>query len=118
MKLDELQCKFKEIDQKNKNLSQELKRKFEELDKADGLIKNQSFESDRIRQDCNNEVKNLRNSLLERDSQIKQLQYVIDKIEESMRENETIKDDSKKNSIRRDSENKIYIRAACTIQAN
>jgi len=41
-------------------------------------------------------VKNLRNSLLERDSQIKQLQYVIDKIEESIRENETIKDYSKK----------------------
>lgn len=96
VKLDELQCKFKEINQKNKNLSQELKRKFEELDKADGLIKNQSFELDRIRQDCNNEVKNLRNSLLERDSQIKQLQYVIDKIEESIRENETIKDYSKK----------------------
>lgn len=96
VELGELQCKFKEINQKNKNLSQELKRKFEELDKADGLIKNQSFELDRIRQDCNNEVKNLRNSLLERDSQIKQLQYVIDKIEESIRENETIKDYSKK----------------------
>lgn len=96
VELGELQCKFKEINQKNKNLSQELKRKFEELDKADGLIKNQSFELDRIRQDCNNEVKNLRNSLLERDSQIKQLQYVIDKIEESIRENETIKGYSKK----------------------
>nr|WP_319803660.1 hypothetical protein [Wolbachia endosymbiont (group B) of Episyrphus balteatus] len=96
VELDELQCKFKEIDQKNKNLSQELKRKLEELDKTDGLIKNQSLELDRIRQDCNNEVKNLRNSLLERDSQIKQLQYVIDKIEESIRENETIKDYSKK----------------------
>ena len=42
MKLDELQCKFKEIDQKNKNLSQELKRKFEELDKADGLTQQPS----------------------------------------------------------------------------
>ncbi|WP_458695415.1 hypothetical protein [Wolbachia endosymbiont of Trichogramma kaykai] len=96
VKSDELQCKFKEIGQKNKNLFQELKRKFEELDKADGFIKNQSFESDRIRQDCNNEVKNLRNSLLEQYSQIKELQYLIDKIEESMRENETIKDYSKK----------------------
>lgn len=96
VEFNELQCKFKEINQKNKNLSQELKRNFEELDKADGLIKNQSFELDRIRQDCNNEVKNLRNSLLERDSQIKQLQYVIEKAEKSIRENETIKDYSKK----------------------
>lgn len=71
--LDELQCKFKEINQKNKNLSKELKRKFEELDKVDGLIKNQSFELDRIRQDCNNQVKSLINSLFERDSQIEQL---------------------------------------------
>ncbi|WP_353277681.1 hypothetical protein [Wolbachia endosymbiont (group A) of Agelastica alni] len=71
--LDELQCRFKEINQKNKNLSQELKKKFEELDEANGLIENQSFELDEIRKDCNNEVKSLRNSLLERDSQIEQL---------------------------------------------
>ncbi|WP_264723316.1 AAA family ATPase [Wolbachia endosymbiont (group A) of Sphecodes monilicornis] len=44
--------------------------RIEELDEANGLIKNQSFELDGIRKDCNNEVKSLRNSLLERDSQI------------------------------------------------
>lgn len=72
--LDELQCRFKEINQKNKNLSQELKKKFEELDEANGLIENQSFKLDGIRKDCNNEVKGLKNLLLERDSQIEQLE--------------------------------------------
>lgn len=72
--LDELQCKIKEINQEKKNLSKELKEKFEELDEANGLIENQSFELDGIRKDCNNEVKSLKNSLLERDSQIEQLE--------------------------------------------
>ena len=41
-------------------------------------------------------MKNLRNSLLERDSQIEQLQYVIEKVEVSIRENRAVKDYSKK----------------------
>lgn len=37
-----------------------IKKKFEELDEANGLIENQSFELDGIRKDCNNEVKSLK----------------------------------------------------------
>jgi hypothetical protein len=85
------------------------------LDEANGLIENQSFELDEIRKDCNNEVKSLRNSLLERDSQIGQLEEdllrnaeekkgyllemlepVVDEVEKLVNANEAIGDHSRK----------------------
>ncbi|WP_250295689.1 coiled-coil domain-containing protein [Wolbachia endosymbiont of Oedothorax gibbosus] len=111
VELDELQCRFKEINQKNKNLSQELKEKSEELDKANDFIESQSFELEGIRKDCNNEVKNL---LLKQDTQIEQLEedllrerkekvsyienmkeYMIRKLEGSIKRSKVIKDDDK-----------------------
>ncbi len=114
VELDELQCRFKEINQKNKNLSQELKKKFEELDEANDLIENQSFKLDGIRKDCNNEVKSLKNLLLKQDAQIEQLEkdllrekeekvsyveriteYMLCKLEESIKRSKVIKNDDK-----------------------
>lgn len=77
--LSEQQYKIKEITRKNEYLSKELKKKFEELDKANGLIEDQYSKLREIEEDYSNKVKILKNLLLEKDSQIEQLECELSK---------------------------------------
>ncbi|WP_353287661.1 hypothetical protein [Wolbachia endosymbiont (group B) of Gerris lacustris] len=72
--LSEQWYRIREITKKNKYLSKELNKKSEELDKANGLIEDQFSELDRIREDCDNKVRSLKNLLLKRDANAEQLE--------------------------------------------
>ncbi|WP_237349950.1 coiled-coil domain-containing protein [Wolbachia endosymbiont of Cylisticus convexus] len=92
--LSEKQDKIKKLEKENRYLSEELEKKSEELNQANGFIEDQFLESKKITKKHDNKVRDLENLLLKRDDQIEQLQCM--KVEESIRENEAIKDYSEK----------------------
>ncbi|WP_395462664.1 hypothetical protein [Wolbachia endosymbiont of Cantharis cryptica] len=114
VELDKLRYEIEEVAKKNKNLSKELEEQSKELCDANNFLNDQSFELERINKDHDNKVKKLKNLLLEKSLQIAQLkedllqkekeevvfmqrmiEYVVGKVEQSVRGSKEITDGDK-----------------------
>ncbi|MDR0288764.1 MAG: hypothetical protein LBH78_01760 [Rickettsiales bacterium] len=110
----ELQCNVEELTKKNKSLSQELKEAYENLNNANRVLDSQEAELEEIQRRDSGKEKELKKFLLQKDDEIKKLEkdllkkkkeqvnfmqnmieYMVSKVEESVKGSEKIRDDDK-----------------------